>query len=137
MVPNPKDIILTKEEVEEVLEKIKICIENNRIQYDPNKLENFDFMSEYKLFRDDVIRIISKLTYKNFSRCTISYNPKYLGEHLYIFGIKECLKEAFSNKINNVVIYIKFYLISNNNGKDLTFVVSFHEAEYEIHYAFK
>ena len=136
MVPTRQDIELTKKQIEDILNKVKVCIQNNRLQYDPNKDKNADFMYEYNLRYEDVVRIISKLTYKNFSKCTISDNSKYLNELLYIFGINEELKEISSTKAKEIVIYIKFYIIGNY-GNDLTFVVSFHKAEHEIHYAFK
>ena len=54
---------ITKEEVKQILEKVKACVHNDkfRISLNPNRIENQSFINDYRLTTKQQKRMVTSL----------------------------------------------------------------------------
>ena len=124
---------ITKEEVKQILEKVKACVNNDkfRISLNPNRIENQSFINDYRLTTKQQKRMILELDIYDFSKIDIDRKNKI--QILYFFGIE--IQENIEY-FKNVETYIKFTLVERNTEEMILFI-SFHKANYPINYRFK
>ena len=126
---------ITKEEVKQILEKVKACVNNDkfRISLNPNRIENQSFINDYRLTTKQQKRMILELDIYDFSKIDIDRKNKI--QILYFFGREYELNHK-DRGLENVETYIKFTLIERNTEEMILFI-SFHKANYHINYRFK
>ena len=126
---------ITKEEVKQILEKVKACVHNDkfRISLNPNRIENQSFINDYRLTTKQQKRMILELDIYDFSKIDIDRKNKI--QILYFFGREYELNHK-DRGLENVETYIKFTLIERNTEEMILFI-SFHKAIYPIIYRFK
>ena len=126
---------ITKEEVKQILEKVKACVNNDkfRISLNPNRIENQSFINDYRLTTKQQKRMILELDIYDFSKIDIDRKNKI--QILYFFGREYELNHK-DRGLENVETYIKFTLVERNNEEMILFI-SFHKANYPINYRFK
>ena len=132
---------ITKEEVKQILEKVKACVNNDkfRISLNPNRIENQSFINDYRLTTKQQKRMILELDIYDFSKIDIDRKNKI--QILYFFGREYELNHHIEIQENieyfkNVETYIKFTLVERNTEEMILFI-SFHKANYPINYRFK
>ena len=126
---------ITKEEVKQILEKVKACVNNDkfRISLNPNRIENQSFINDYRLTTKQQKRMILELDIYDFSKIDIDRKNKI--QILYFFGREYELNHK-DRGLENVETYIKFTLVERNT-KEMILFISFHKANYPINYRFK
>ena len=126
---------ITKEEVKQILEKVKACVHNDkfRISLNPNRIENQSFINDYRLTTKQQKRMILELDIYDFSKIDIDRKNKI--QILYFFGREYELNHK-DRGLENVETYIKFTSIERNTEEMILFI-SFHKANYPINYRFK
>lgn len=126
---------ITKEEVKQILEKVKACVHNDkfRISLNPNRIENQSFINDYRLTTKQQKRMILELDIYDFSKIDIDRKNKI--QILYFFGREYELNHK-DRGLENVETYIKFTLIERNTEEMILFI-SFHKPNYPINYRFK
>ena len=70
---------ITKEEVKQILEKVKACVNNDkfaRISLNPNRIENQSFINDYRLTTKQQKRMILELDIYDFSKIDIDRKNK-------------------------------------------------------------
>ena len=122
---------ITKEEVKQILEKVKACVHNDkfRISLNPNRIENQSFINDYRLTTKQ-----QKME-KTMSISYLDIDRKNKIQILYFFGREYELNHK-DRGLENVETYIKFTLIERNTEEMILFI-SFHKANYPINYRFK
>lgn len=126
---------ITEQEVTEILEKVKACVHKGlfRISLNPNRIENENFIDEYKLTTKKQKDMILALDIYDFSKIDKDKNNNI--EILYFFGRQYVLNHR-DRGIENIEAYIKFAIKLRNNN-DFILFISFHKANYPIQYYFK
>ena len=126
---------ITKEEVKQILEKVKACVHNDkfRISLNPNRIENQSFINDYRLTTKQQKRMILELDIYDFSKIEKDKNNNI--EILYFFG-KEYELNHRDRGFEFVETYIKFTIKPRNNT-DFILFISFHKANWPIKYYFK
>ena len=101
---------ITKEEVKQILEKVKACVHNDkfRISLNPNRIENQSFINDYRLTTKQQKRMILELDIYDFSKIDIDRKNKI--QILYFFGREYELNHK-DRGLENFDTYIKFTLI--------------------------
>ena len=97
---------ITKEEVKQILEKVKACVHNDkfRISLNPNRIENQSFINDYRLTTKQQKRMILELDIYDFSKIDIDRKNKI--QILYFFGREYELNHK-DRGLENVETYIK------------------------------
>ena len=131
---------ITKEEVKQILEKVKACVNNDkfRISLNPNRIENQSFINDYRLTTKQQKRMILELDIYDFSKIEKDKNNNI--EILY-GNLVEVIDGKADIVVANILAeiietYIKFTLIERNSEEMILFI-SFHKANYPINYRFK
>ena len=126
---------ITKEEVKQILEKVKACVHNDkfRISLNPNRIENQSFINDYRLTTKQQKRMILELDIYDFSKIDIDRKNKI--QILYFFGREYELNHK-DRGLENVETYIKFTLIERNTEEMILFI-SIHKANNPINYRIK
>lgn len=127
----------TKEEISEVLEKIKNCVANNRftIALNENRRENSDFINEYNIRASRQKSILLQIKTEDFCHSLQNTKVGYEHEVLYVFAPQVKLFKAEGNE-ETVNVYTKFNIIELSGG-NITVVISFHKLNKPIDYLFK
>ena len=127
----------TKQEIDEILDKVKNCVYNNRytISLNENRQENIDFINEYNIYSNKQKKILLQLKVEDFCHSLQNTNPGYEYEVLYVFVPQVNLFNAEGVK-EKVDIYIKINIIDMSNGSR-TIVISFHKRNKAITYLFR
>ena len=83
---------ITKEEVKQILEKVKACVHNDkfRISLNPNRIENQSFINDYRLTTKQQKRMILELDIYDFSKIDIDRKNK-----IQIIGLKKVNMERY------------------------------------------
>ena len=127
----------TKQEIDEILDKVKNCVYNNRytISLNENRQENIDFINEYNIYSNKQKKILLQLKVEDFCHSLQNTKPGYEYEVLYVFVPQVNLfnAEGVEEKVD---IYIKINIIDMSNGSR-TIVISFHKRNKEITYLFR
>lgn len=127
----------TKEEIEEVLEKIKECVSLGKytISQNDKRQENIDFINEYNIRSDKQKSILMQIKVSDFCHTLQNTNPGYEYEILYVFVPQVELFNADS-EAEIVDVYTKFNVIDLPTG-NRTVVISFHKRNKPIDYPFR
>lgn len=127
----------SKQEIDEILDKIKNCVYNNRytISLNENRQENIDFINEYNIYSNKQKKILLQLKVEDFCHSLQNTKPGYEYEVLYVFVPQVNLfnAEGVEEKVD---IYIKINIIDMSNGSR-TIVISFHKRNKAITYLFR
>ncbi len=126
---------ITLEDIEKYLFEIKDAISQDRykIEFNPNRLANFDLFTNYVIDTEMAKKILLELVPTDFSKILRNEHKGYEDELLYVFGKNTILLERFSNSEKDVPLYIKFNKLENH----YVIVISMHEQKYPIKYYFK
>ena len=127
----------SREEIDRILSKIKMCIRNGRctISLNENRRENQDFINEYNIRDAKQKEILLQITADDFCHSLRNKKPGFEHEILYVFAPDAELTDAEDHP-TVVRIYIKFNIIKTRSG-DLTIVISFHPLNKPIDHAFR
>ena len=127
----------SKQEIDEILDKVKNCVYNNRytISLNDNRQENIDFINEYNIYSNKQKKILLQLEVEDFCHSLQNTKPGYEYEVLYVFvpQINLFNAEGMEEKVD---IYIKINIIDMSNGSR-TVVISFHKRNKAINYLFR
>lgn len=127
----------TREQIDDVLDKIKYCVVNNKytIALNENRQENLDFINEYNIRSDKQKSILLQITTDDFCHTLQNTKVGFEYEILYVF-VPE-VKLFNSDGVEEVVeIYVKFNIINMSNNSR-TVVISFHKRNKPISYMFR
>ncbi len=126
----------TKKEVNEILKKIKDCINNNRykISLNQNRLENRQFIFDYKIDNKLRKKILLQIRLEDFCHSIQNKNIGFEKEVLYVFVTKMKLTDI-KDVEKEIEIYIKFNIIKGRETENVI-VISFHEKNKPIDYIF-
>ena len=124
-----------KDEISSYLALIKKSFQDNNFiitkrKYEPNK--NDAFIKKYELSQSEIKAILLSITVEDF--CYTMLDDQNLTEVLYVFALEKLLWNPEVDEDEQVLIYIK---TCYKNETGFTVVVSFHEAEYTVEYAFR
>ena len=127
----------TREEIDAILAKIKVCIESGRyiIPQNDKRQENIDFINEYNIRSDKQKSILMKIETDDFCHSLQNTKTGYEYEVLYVFIPQVQLFNA-DGEAETVDIYTKFNLIDLPSGSR-TVVISFHKRNKPIEYLFR
>lgn len=127
----------TKEEIEEVLNKIKKCVSLGKytISRNDKRQENINFINEYNIRSDKQKSILMQIRVEDFCHTLQNTNLGYEYEVLYVFVPQVELFNA-DGDAETVDIYTKFNVIDLPTGKR-TVVISFHKRNKPIDYLFR
>ena len=127
----------TKEEIEEVLNKIKKCVSLGKytISQNDKRQENINFINEYNIRSDKQKSILMQIRVEDFCHTLQNTNLGYEYEVLYVFVPQVELFNA-DGDAETVDIYTKFNVIDLPTGKR-TVVISFHKRNKPLDYLFR
>ena len=129
MTPNIDDIVKYLTEV-----KAAVAINNYRISLNEHRPDNRELFADYIIDEAKAKEILISLNAEDFSEVRNNDHKGFEHELLYIFGKDVRLLERFgSAEEKTVSLYIKFNKLDNS----FIIVVSFHEQERPMRYAFK
>ncbi len=127
----------TREEIDSILKKIKICVANNRytIALNENRQENIDFINEYNIRSGKQKKIILQLKTDDFCHTLQNKKIGYEYEVLYVF-VQQVKLYNSQGEEEIVDIYTKFNIIDLPGGSR-TVVISFHKRNKPVEYLFR
>ena len=127
----------TREEIDEVLTKIKFCVENDKyiISQNENRQENIDFINEYNIRTDKQKSILMKIQTEDFCHSLQNTNIGYEYEVLYVFVSQVDLINP-DGVLETIDLYTKFNIIDLPSGSR-TVVISFHKRNKPVEYLFR
>lgn len=123
---------IKKEEIEELLFKIKKNITDNGYLVLSNRGKNMEFCKNYAINSKILKNIISKLNVSDFSEILFNEHPGYEKEKLFVFAPVLKLIDLNGQR-KDIQVYLKINYIEI---KRTAIVVSFHEAMHELKYMF-
>lgn len=128
----------TREEVQDILNKIKDCINDNQyiISQNQNRAENVQFINEYRLDEKKRKEILLSIEVDDFCHSLNNTNPGYEHEVLYVFCPQRNLFDIFGEE-EFVDIYTKFNIIEYKIDKKRVVTISFHKRNKPIAYLFR
>lgn len=128
---------LTPYKVKEYLIKFKkaIIAGNYKIALNENRIENINFIEDYKIDSKKEKEILLDIQYDEFCYAVDNENENFAHEILYIFCKHKELD--YWGTLEKVDIYIKINMIETWKGVDYVFIVSFHKRNKPIEYLFK
>lgn len=128
--------------IDEILNRVKICISSGLITYEMNGKErekNENLFSKYVIHPKQRNKILTELTVQNYCESILDRqktDPQYENV-LYVFGIEKELRERITGNEKIVPIYIKFQFFKIDLDETSTLIISFHEAEKPLRYMYK
>lgn len=127
----------TREEIQNVLEKIKSCVEKDQyiIAQNENREENIAFIQEYNIRSEKQKCILLQLEPEDFCHTLQNAKPGYEFEVLYVFVPEVVLFDAEGEE-KKIDLYIKINIIEKKNGSRVV-VISFHRRNKPIDYLFR
>lgn len=127
----------TREQIEEILEKIKGCVRNKQFTISMNvrRQENIDFINEYNIRSERQSSILLQIQTEDFCHSLQNMKPGREHEVLYVFVPQVKLYGADGNE-EMVDVYMKFNVIDRPDGTR-TVVISFHKKNKPIEYLFR
>ena len=129
MTPNIDDIDKYLTEV-----KAAVAINNYRISLNEHRPDNRELFADYIIDEAKAKEILISLNAEDFSEVRNNDHKGFEHELLYIFGKDVRLLERFgSAEEKTFSLYITFNKLDNS----FIIVVSFHEQEWPMRYAFK
>lgn len=127
----------TREEIQNVLDKIKTCVSSEKytISLNEKRQENIEFINEYNIRSDKQKSILMQIEVEDFCHTLQNTKPGYEYEILYVFVPQVELYNADGEE-ETVDIYTKFNIIDLPKG-NRTVVISFHKRNKSIDYLFR
>ena len=127
----------TREEIEEVLDKIKKCVSLGKytISQNDKHQENIDFINVYNIRSDKQKSILMQIRVEDFCHTLQNTNLGYEYEVLYVF-VPQVKLFNIDGEAETVDIYTKFNVIDLPTGSR-TIVISFHKRNKPIDYLFR
>lgn len=127
----------TKEQIEEVLKKIRESVRLNKyiISLNQNRKENISFINNYNITSKKQRLILLQIKVEDFCYSLQNIKLGFEAEVLYVFA-PQVLLSNISGEREMVDIYTKFNVIELPNGVR-TVVISFHKCNKPIQYLFK
>ena len=127
----------TREEIQNVLDKIKTCVSSVKytISLNEKRQENIEFINEYNIRSDKQKSILMQIEVEDFCHTLQNTKPGYEYEILYVFVPQVELYNADGEE-ETVDIYTKFNIIDLPKG-NRTVVISFHKRNKSIDYLFR
>lgn len=127
----------TREEIENVLNKIKGCVGEDRytISLNENRQENIDFISEYNIRSHKQREILLQIKVDDFCYTLQNTRAGYEYEVLYVF-VPQVHLFSVDGAEEVLDVYIKINLIDMSNGIRAV-VISFHRRNKPIRYLFR
>lgn len=126
------NLVVDKNEIEKYLIDVKQAIKEKRYQVSARD-KNEQLFVKYNITEQLREEILLDLQIDDFCEAVHNEHPKFSHETLYVFGKDVYLLPRFGGKERTVSLYIKF----NKLEKLYCIVISFHEQEYPLKYAFK
>ena len=128
----------SKEDIERIVQRIAFAVNRNdyTVETNENRQKNNDFRDKYGIKSEWLKNALLDLRVDDFSATVQNVKPGYEDEKLHIFGPKYQLYQAGEESAEEVVAYVKVNIIGRSID-DYVVVVSFHEAEQAMDYAFK
>ena len=123
---------ISREDVEQYLSDVKEAIKKDKVTVSTRD-KNDQFFLDYIIDEQKRTEILLDLTVEDFSEVVNNEHPGREYELLYIFGKDVKLTPRFGGAERSVSLYIKFNKLKNIN----VIVISFHEQEYSLNYAFR
>lgn len=127
----------TRAEIDDILAKIKTCVEQNRytISLNENRQENIDFINTYNLRSDKQQAILLQIQTEDFCHSLKNTKIGYEYEVLYVFVPQVQLWNADGEE-ELVDIYTKFNVLDLPSGSRAV-VISFHKRNKPVEYLFR
>lgn len=127
----------TREQIDEILAKIKMCIADGRytISLNQRRRENTEFIQTYNIRTARQKEILMQIQAEDFCHALQNKKPGYEHEVLYVFVPQVELFRADGHG-EMVDIYTKFNLMEQPSGNH-TVVISFHKRNKPIEYLFR
>lgn len=127
----------TRDEIREILDKIKNCLSTGKFTISQNdkRQENIDFINEYNIRSDKLKSILMRIKIEDFCHTLQNTNPGYEHEVLYVFVPQIKLFNAHG-EAQTVDVYTKFNIIEHATGSH-TIVISFHKLNKPVNYLFR
>ena len=127
----------SREEIENILAKIKECISAGKytISLNERRQENIDFINESNIRSDRQKSILMQIKVEDFCHSLQNTKIGYEYEVLYVFVPQVQLFNA-EGKEELVALYTKFNVLNLPSGRK-TVVVSFHKRNKPIDYLFR
>lgn len=125
-------MVVNKNEIECYLRDVKEAIREKRYQVSARD-KNEQLFVDYNITEKMREEILLDLQVEDFCEAVNNEHPKFSYEILYVFGKDVDLLPRFGGKEKSVSLYIKFNKLENL----YCIVISFHEQEYPLKYAFK
>jgi len=124
--------------IEKILQRTHYAVEcgHYSVALNENRKKNLNFIAEYGIRSSRIVDILLELRLEDFAYQTRNTKIGYEEEILYIFAPNVKLYPAGDDAARDVVVYIKINIIEKSVD-DYVIVISFHEAEHEIEYAYK
>ena len=123
---------ISREDVERYLSDVKEAIRKGNYTVSARDKNNQLFL-DYIINEQKRTEILLDLTVEDFSEVVNNEHPNFAHELLYIFGKDIKLTPRFGGAERSVSLYIKFNKLKNMN----VIVISFHEQEHPLNYAFR
>ena len=123
---------ISREDVEQYLSDVKEAIKKDKVTVSTRD-KNDQLFLDYIIDEQKRTEILLDLTVEDFSEVVNNEHPGREYELLYIFGKDVKLTPRFGGAERSVSLYIKFNKLKNIN----VIVISFHEQEYSLNYAFR
>lgn len=136
--PNTHKILdFSSDDIKNYLDMFRKCVLEGRysIAKNENRLENMNFIEDYKVNSKREKEILLDLQYDDFCYAVKNEKINYAHEILYVFCKQHELD--FWGELENVDIYIKVNMIELKSGGARAFVVSFHKRNFEMTYLFR
>lgn len=123
---------IKKEEIEKYLIDVKKAIIDNRYTVSPRE-KNEQLFIDYIFTEQRREEILLDLCVDDFCEAVNNEHQQYAHEILYVFGKNVKLLPRYGGEERTVSLYIKFNKLENL----YCIIVSFHEEEHPLNYAFK
>lgn len=123
---------ISKEHVEIYLREVKQAIKEHRYTVSSRE-KNKQLFVDYIISEEMRKEILLSLEVEDFCEAVYNDHVKYSHEILYIFGKNVKLLPRYGGNEKIVSLYIKFNKLENM----YCIIISFHEQEYPLKYAFK
>ncbi|MFW6030227.1 MAG: hypothetical protein ACOCRO_08235 [Halanaerobiales bacterium] len=125
----------SQDQIEKYLDNVRQHVQKDRyaIAKSVNRLENINFIEDYKIDTQKEKNILLSLTYKDFCYAVDNEKEAYSYETLYIFCRQKELD--YWGSLEVVDIYIKINITEISDGSFM-YIVSFHKRNKPIKYLF-
>ena len=126
-----------REQVDDILQRIKDCVNNNdfTIEINKNRQENTQFIYDYNINYSKQKMILLDIKTTDFCHSLQNTNIGFEYETLYVF-CPQCTLSDLHGKEEIVDIYIKFNIIAYKDNKRVV-TISFHKRNKPMNYLFR